>query len=501
LTNNFLWFIAALFLVLCSIPLFLDLGKSPIYMWDEATYANNSIDMYKSHDPIVVRMEGIPDLYNTKPPLVIWCQALSMKIFGINEFAVRLPSAIFAFCAMVVLLWFSITVLNSFIIGVIAMVTLACSNGFISNHGARSGDLDASLVFWMAFYVFVFLKWLIEQRRNNLHLIVVALGLTGAFLSKGIAGFFFVPFLLLIAIVSGQFRQLIRQKEIYFSAIAVLALCSGYYLLREMSAPGYLKILYDSELSRYGKTVMSWHVKPFGFYLNNFYEGRFTPFLFMAKNNRIKRVVAYLLILATGYFLLISFPADKLEWYDEPLFPVLSMLVGISIGEILNVTLTFKRKEISIILYSIGILVIAFIYFLSFKKIFNKVSADDHIRYDWDSTQIDLFRINGAYVKYLHGHLPEIKKYSVYKSYPNDPEHEDQLKFYIRSYEICDGIRIDIKHSKSKIMPSEIIMVTEKYQRDSLLNDFDVTVLDQWNGCELLQLNNFKQDPETHQVL
>jgi 4-amino-4-deoxy-L-arabinose transferase-like glycosyltransferase len=30
-----------------------------------------------------------------KPPLFFWMQAISMKVFGINEFAARFPNAVF----------------------------------------------------------------------------------------------------------------------------------------------------------------------------------------------------------------------------------------------------------------------------------------------------------------------------------------------------------------------------------------------------------------------
>jgi 4-amino-4-deoxy-L-arabinose transferase-like glycosyltransferase len=154
---------AAIGVFISWFPLFVNLGKAPIYMWDEATYANNSIDMYITHDAIVVRMEGKPDLYNTKPPLALWMQTLSMYVFGMNEFAIRLPSAVFSAMTMLLLLWFSISVLHSFEIGFISILTLACSNGYVSNHGARSGDLDAALVLWITFYVLVYLKFLIQK--------------------------------------------------------------------------------------------------------------------------------------------------------------------------------------------------------------------------------------------------------------------------------------------------------------------------------------------------
>src|ERR1700758_1985270 len=90
-----------LLLIIVCIPLFYNLGKFQIRMWDEARYANNAIDMFLSKDLIVLKHDGETDLYSTKPPLVICMQALSMALFGINEFAVRFPSALFALLTVV----------------------------------------------------------------------------------------------------------------------------------------------------------------------------------------------------------------------------------------------------------------------------------------------------------------------------------------------------------------------------------------------------------------
>src|SRR6185295_17611533 len=42
--------------------------------------------------------------YGNKPPLLLWLTALSMRAFGINSFAARLPAAVFVFLALL-LLW------------------------------------------------------------------------------------------------------------------------------------------------------------------------------------------------------------------------------------------------------------------------------------------------------------------------------------------------------------------------------------------------------------
>src|SRR6188472_3770780 len=63
-------------ILICSIPAFYLLGTPAIYIWDEAVYANASLDMSHGHSWWL----PVQAAYNTKPPLVLWMQAISLKI-------------------------------------------------------------------------------------------------------------------------------------------------------------------------------------------------------------------------------------------------------------------------------------------------------------------------------------------------------------------------------------------------------------------------------------
>lgn len=71
---------------------FLRLGATPLIGLDEGLYAECSREMLAGGNYIVPTFNGQPFL--DKPPLVYWLQAASMSVFGVNSFAVRLPSAL-----------------------------------------------------------------------------------------------------------------------------------------------------------------------------------------------------------------------------------------------------------------------------------------------------------------------------------------------------------------------------------------------------------------------
>ena len=58
-------------IAICSVPAFYLLGTAPIYIWDEAVYANASLDIARGGSWWIPTDE----MYNTKPPLVLWFQA------------------------------------------------------------------------------------------------------------------------------------------------------------------------------------------------------------------------------------------------------------------------------------------------------------------------------------------------------------------------------------------------------------------------------------------
>src|SRR3982751_6695130 len=91
---------------LASLILFYRVGTPAVYWWDEARIAINSLEMMR-HPGLIVTFHGAPDLWNTKPPLSTWLSALSMALFGVNEWALRLPSVLAAIGTIVAVFAFT----------------------------------------------------------------------------------------------------------------------------------------------------------------------------------------------------------------------------------------------------------------------------------------------------------------------------------------------------------------------------------------------------------
>jgi 4-amino-4-deoxy-L-arabinose transferase-like glycosyltransferase len=77
------------------------LGSVNLFDSDEINYAESAREMIVTGDYLTVQIDYEP--FPEKPPLFFWLQVLSMKLFGINEFAARFPNLICGILSMVML--------------------------------------------------------------------------------------------------------------------------------------------------------------------------------------------------------------------------------------------------------------------------------------------------------------------------------------------------------------------------------------------------------------
>ena len=78
------------FVLLLALVRLLTLGSYPLMDTTEARYAEISRVMVERNDWITPWNDATTPFWG-KPPLAFWVTALSLRLFGINEFAARLP--------------------------------------------------------------------------------------------------------------------------------------------------------------------------------------------------------------------------------------------------------------------------------------------------------------------------------------------------------------------------------------------------------------------------
>jgi 4-amino-4-deoxy-L-arabinose transferase-like glycosyltransferase len=135
-------------LVLLAALAALALGTAPTPLWDEdeARFAAIARTMVETGDWIVPTFNGT--LAVDKPVLMHWCMAACMSVFGINEFAARLPSVIATLLTALALLragrrWF-----DDATGAVAALAYVGCLLVAIEAHAATPDAILTALTAW-----------------------------------------------------------------------------------------------------------------------------------------------------------------------------------------------------------------------------------------------------------------------------------------------------------------------------------------------------------------
>ena len=179
------------------------LGHRPLTDWDEGIYAEIAREMLATHTLqgwLIPHWNG--HLWFEKPPLQMWLTAASLRLFGLNAFAARFPSALAGIAIVAVLhSWLNRRV--SLLAAWISTVVLLSAFGF--QHAARVGETDTLL----SLFCLIAVLGLAELLRNNAHgWLLFWTGFALALMTKG-AGSFTLP-LTVLALAALYPRRVFR---------------------------------------------------------------------------------------------------------------------------------------------------------------------------------------------------------------------------------------------------------------------------------------------------
>lgn len=355
-------------LLFCYFAFFFALGNKTLHIWDESRNGISAYEVSKNNSFLMPTYNGATDMWNTKPPLLIDCQAVCIKIFGNNETAVRLPSAVVSTLTVLLIFLLISALTKSKPLAFLAAGVFLATPGLLPYHALRQGDFEAFILFFSAAYSLAFLYYTETKKNGTLYLAMSLFTL--AFLSKSSASLFFLPGIGIYILIKKELLPLLKNKHFYFSLLIPFIILGGYYLLRESYNPGYIKAVYDNEFGGRAFTSIEGHSKPFLFYFNFLTDYALgwwywlipagLVLTFFEKNKQIKNIFIFSLLLAVTHLLIISITKTKLEWYCFPEVTFWVILSAIPIYQIINMLTWFVKKtqikEIVMIVAFIGVL-------------------------------------------------------------------------------------------------------------------------------------------------
>jgi 4-amino-4-deoxy-L-arabinose transferase-like glycosyltransferase len=314
----------AVLMLLILVCAFIGLGELPIRIWDESRLAVNALEMYENGFSLITTFEYKTDLWNTKPPLLVWIQWGLMQFLGPTEEAIRIPSALAVVLTTLSLIYFSKRITRKYTIGIFGSLILITSYGYISYHGGRSGDYDALLTMFMttaSLLFFVANQNKFTNPKENIGVFVLlALGV----MTKSIAALLFAPAYLILLLLSGTLITFLTKKSTYVGLVIFILIVGGFYISREFAESGYLEAVWVNDLFGRYTTPLENHRGPFTFYLENFVEKDFKKFFLFSilglvlalfrKKDDTRTFLLYCAIIFVIYILIISNAETKLPW-------------------------------------------------------------------------------------------------------------------------------------------------------------------------------------------
>ena len=202
------------------------LGSDPIHQWDEARYGENAYWMLQKGDFVNFYYEGKLDTWNAKPPLTAWLISLNYRLFGFNEWALRLHSALAGILFFVV--FFKLLELyKPPIFAFISSLILLSVKGIIGHHVARTGDTDALLVLFLFTSLYFALQYIDFDRHWAIIPSFIALGL--AFYAKGFTFIFYLPGLFIYLLLRKGLVPLFKEWRFWVGIGVLLVIIFSWY--------------------------------------------------------------------------------------------------------------------------------------------------------------------------------------------------------------------------------------------------------------------------------
>lgn len=330
-------------LLVCALFLFADGRTMPIILWDESRNIVNALEMLRTGPSLITTYGFQPDLWNTKPPLLIWLMSGSAALFGPSEWALRLPSAVAALGTLLLVMLFVRRITGSRVTALLASGYLLLSPGFFGEHGARTADYDALLLFFVTGYLLLLFFMIHRVRPDRFSLLLSALLIACAALTKSTAGVApgigIVAYLFLV-------RRRSRLWSVRYVAMGILAaapLCA-FLLVREAQAPGYLQAaLFNDLIGRFQETLvrhqgLPWYdPRALAYYPQSLITGWFfagpillaTPFVLKAVRGKSRVALIYALVVAGAFLAVIGLSSSRLLHYALPVYPLLAVAAAI----------------------------------------------------------------------------------------------------------------------------------------------------------------------------
>lgn len=316
---------------------------------DAAQYAAIAKEMFLNHSYLEVYLRGHD--YLDKPPLLFWLSVLSFNIFGIHDWAFRLPSLLVTILGVYSNYRFTKLYYPESTARLAVLIIASCQAFFLMNHDVRTDSLLTGFV------SFTFWQMAAFDKTNKIkHILLVGLGIGFAMLSKGPIGLV-VPgtAFLFHYILNRDWQKILRWQ--YLPALLVMAvvlfpMSYGLYMqydlhpekvVYDLQGPSGLRFFYWTQ--SFGRITgeIYWNNHPDTFFLVHNFMWSFLPWsllfivgFFIEVKEKIKRLIQkesnIEWITITGFLLILIFLSMsnyQLPHYSFVIHPLAAIILAV----------------------------------------------------------------------------------------------------------------------------------------------------------------------------
>ena len=308
---------------------------------DETRYAEISREMVETGDWIVPQLNGLR--YFEKPILGYWLNALSIKIFGENAFAIRLPSALSVGISAAILFFLVRSFTRDNIVAIMASsVFLTCLEVFaVGTFCVLDSVFSMFVTASMAAFFIAFMDVRSLKRSFFLFISGVSCGL--AFLTKGFLAFIIAAIVLIpFSVWQCQLKKMLRL--IWLPVIAAVLVMLPWSIMIYLREPDFWHYFFWVEnIERFISPNGGQHPYPFWYFIPVIFIGML-PWTAQIISLTLKHRRSLFRFPLTRFcacwfifpFLFFSISHGKLATYILPCFPSLIIFFVVALQQECN---------------------------------------------------------------------------------------------------------------------------------------------------------------------
>jgi 4-amino-4-deoxy-L-arabinose transferase-like glycosyltransferase len=320
-----------LLLVVSLVSLFYQLGTAGFFEPDEGRNAEKAREVLVLGDWVTPHENFFPVL--DKPMFFYWLIAISYKVFGLSEWAARLPSALAAFGCFALVYSFARFHWGAWEALWSGLILISGIEFFILS---RVVIFDMSLTFCITLVLYSFYQaaHAEERTRRRIYCILMYGALAGGTLIKGLVALLISGSVIFFYLLLTRQWSMLRAIYLAPGALLVLAIIAPWYLLTEARNAGFLRYyIWDEHFGRFATDSFG-RKQPWFFFLGVLVVG-FSPWSTLLPSV-VKRLWSgslddkkiFLVLWSVLPLIFFSISSSKLPHYILPIFPALSILTA-----------------------------------------------------------------------------------------------------------------------------------------------------------------------------